>query len=405
MSNDIFEPCAEKQSHAVSLKSSNLEQLNSVNNPYTKIVGNESLDTAPSDLEANSDYEEVVENAFEALGILDKLLFVFVLIAMAIGILLGNFVPSTGPALQKGEFVGVSIPIAIGLIFMMYPILCNVEFEILHRGFKSKDIWAHLGFSFIGNWIVGPFLMLGLAWACLPDKPELRDGLILVGIARCIAMVLIWNRLAGGDANFGAILVSLNSILQMILYAPYAIWFIKVIGHSGNDVTFSYSTVAKSVAVFLGIPLGAGIVTRFTLRPLMGKKWYDGFFMKWMGIVSLVGLLFIIIVLFASQGARVVQQIVSVVRVAVPLTIYFFITFFSTAFVTYKLGYRYNLAVALSFTASSNNFELAIAIAVATFGHQSDQALASTVGPLIEVPVLLAFVYVIRYIAVKVNWK
>lgn len=246
---------------------------------------------------------------------------------------------------------------------------------------------------------------MALAWAFLPDKPELREGLILVGLARCIAMVLIWNGLAGGDSHYGAILVSVNSILQMILYAPYSLLLIKVISRSETEFIFSYSDIAKSVGVFLGIPLAAGLVTRFGFRRLVGANWYDNVFMEWMGTLSLIGLLFVILVLFASQGERVVDQIVSVVRVAAPMFCYFNLIFFSTLAVSYKMNFGYKLSVTQSFTASSNNFELAIAIAVATFGHDSNQALAATVGPLMEVPCLLGLVYVVRYIGTRKNWN
>jgi ACR3 family arsenite transporter len=216
---------------------------------------------------------------------------------------------------------------------------------------------------------------------------------------------LIWTGLAGGDSEYCAILVAINSILQMVLYAPLAIVFINVIGKSDTAVNISYSTVATSVAVFLGIPLGAAIVTRFTIRYASSPRCYDEVFLKWAAPWSLIGLLFTILVLFASQGHQVVHQIVSVVRVAAPLLVYFAIVFFFTLLVTFKLGFGYRLSATQSFTAASNNFELAIAVAVATFGANSDQALASTVGPLIEVPVLLSLVYVVKWIAVKRNWK
>jgi arsenite transporter len=246
-------------------------------------------------------------------------------------------------------------------------------------------------------------LQLGLAWAFLPDKPGLRDGLILVGLARCIAMVLIWTGLAGGDSEYCAILVAINSILQMVLFAPLAILFLRVI--SGADAEVSYETVAKSVAVFLGIPLGAAIITRFGLRKLISPTWYNEVFLRFAAPWSLIGLLFTILVLFASQGRQVVHQIVSVVRVAAPLVVYFGVIFFLTLLVTHKLGFGYKLAATQSFTAASNNFELAIAVAVATYGPNSDQALASTVGPLIEVPVLLGLVYVVKAIGRRRGWK
>ncbi|KLJ09740.1 arsenical-resistance protein [Blastomyces silverae] len=342
--------------------------------------------------------QAVKESVFKGLGILDRFLALWIFLAMAIGIILGNFVPSTGPALQKGTFVGVSVPIAIGLLVMMYPILCKVRYESLHRLFQTRQIWIQISFSIFVNW-------LALAWAFLPDEPELREGLIMVGLARCIAMVLIWTALSGGDGEYCAILVAVNSLLQMVLFAPLAILFINIIGNSGSQVTLSYSTAAKSVAVFLGIPLGAAIVTRFSLRKLVGPAWYDSTFLKWMSPWSLIGLLFTILVLFASQGRQVVHQIVSVVRVSAPLIVYFVIVFFATLFVTYKLGFGYKLSSTQSFTAASNNFELAIAVSVATFGPNSNQALASTVGPLIEVPVLLGLVYVVKAIAKRVGWK
>jgi ACR3 family arsenite transporter len=218
-------------------------------------------------------------------------------------------------------------------------------------------------------------------------------------------MVLIWTGLAGGDSEYCAILVAINSILQMALYAPLALLFIKVISREEGALDVEYSTVAKSVAVFLGIPLAAAIITRFLLRKIAGGKWYDNVFLKFAAPWSLVGLLFTILILFASQGRQVVHQIVSVVRVAAPLIVYFAIIFFLTLLVTYKMGFGYKLASTQSFTAASNNFELAIAVAVATYGANSDQALAATVGPLIEVPVLLGLVYVVKWIGRRKGWK
>jgi len=218
-------------------------------------------------------------------------------------------------------------------------------------------------------------------------------------------MVLIWTGLAGGDNEYCAILVAINSILQMLLYAPLAILFLSVIGRSGETLHVSYSTVATSVAVFLGIPLGAAIVTRFALRRVVGAGWYERVFLRYLSPLSLLGLLFTILVLFASQGRRVVHQIVAVVRVAAPLVVYFLIVFFVTLLVCHKLGFGYKLAATQSFTAASNNFELAIAVAVATFGADSDQALAATVGPLIEVPVLVGLVFVVKRIGKRRGWR
>ncbi|OQV03049.1 hypothetical protein CLAIMM_08147 [Cladophialophora immunda] len=310
---------------------------------------------------------------------------------------------SSGFSLQKGKFVQVSVPIAVGLLVMMYPILCKVKYETMHRIFAHRQIWIQLGFSVVANWIIAPLLMLGLAWAFLPDKPELRNGLIFVGLARCIAMVLIWTGLAGGDEEYCAILVAFNSILQMVLYAPLAILFVNVISHGGGSKV-AYSTVARSVGVFLGIPLGAAITTRFILRTI-NATWYDRTFLKWIAPWSLLGLLYTILVLFASQGKQVVHQIVSVLRVAAPLIVYFVIIFFLTLLITKRIGFGYKLAATQSFTAASNNFELAIAVAVATFGANSDEALATTVGPLIEVPVLISLVYLLRWLANRWNWQ
>ncbi|KAL9016046.1 MAG: hypothetical protein Q9185_006588 [Variospora sp. 1 TL-2023] len=347
-------------------------------------------------------------SAFKSLGLLDRFLALWIFLAMVIGILLGNFAPNTGPALQKGKFVGVSVPIAVGLLVMMYPILLKIKYESLHLAFATRKIWIQIAFSVFVNWIVAPFLMLALSWAFLPDRDLLRQGLILVGLARCIAMVLIWTGLAGGDNEYCAILVAINSLLQIIFFAPLAVLFISVMNPQDNSsgrVSVSYSTVATSVAVFLGIPLAAAILTRFAVRKLTGPRWYDAVFIKWIAPWSLIGLLFTILVLFASQGHRVVHQIVSVVRVAAPLVVYFAIVFFLTLWITHRLGFGYKLAATQSFTAASNNFELAIAVAVATFGADSDQALAATVGPLIEVPVLLGLVYVVKWIGARWGWE
>ena len=245
---------------------------------------------------------------------------------------------------------------------------------------------------------------LGLSWAFLPDEPELREGLILVGIARCIAMVLIWTGLAGGDNDYCAILVAINSFLQMVLFAPLAVLYITVIS-GGNVGGLNYEVVAKGVAVFLGIPLGAAIITRFVLRKIAGEDWYNRVFIRYLSPWSLIGLLFTILVLFASQGHSVVTQIVSVVRVSAPLIVYFSIIFFFTLLVCHKFGFGYKLSCTQAFTAASNNFELAIAVAVAAYGPNSPQALAATVGPLIEVPVLLALVYVVKMIGRRRGWK
>lgn len=365
---------------------------------------NADVEKQDSECEANSTEKLCGKkrSVYAGLGWLDRLLALWILLAIIIGMILGNFVPNISEKLQQGEFVGVSVPIAIGLLVMMYPILCKVQYETLHRVFAHRQIWIQIGFSVFVNWIVAPLLMLGLAWAFLPDEPGLRTGLIFVGLARCIAMVLIWTGLAGGDEEYCAILVAINSVLQMVLYAPLAILFVQVI--SGDDYQgVSYSLVAQSVGVFLGIPLGAAILTRFAIRAFSAE--FYQIFLKWVAPWSLIGLLYTIIVLFALQGEQVVHQIVSVVRVAAPLIVYFVVIFTITILVTKRLGFGYRLSATQAFTAASNNFELAIAVAVATFGANSDEALATTVGPLIEVPVLIGLVYVVKWFAHRWGWK
>ncbi|KAG5950548.1 hypothetical protein E4U53_004874 [Claviceps sorghi] len=346
---------------------------------------------------------------FKSLRWLDRYLAVWIFLAMLTGILIGNFAHRTAEVLDRGRWVGVSIPIAIGLLVMMYPILCNVRYETLPAILKSAALWKQICLSLVLNWLVAPLFMLALAWAFLPDEPHLRSGLILVGLGRCIAMVLIWNNLAGGDPEYCALLVAVNSMLQLALFAPLAVLLITIIGgpdRSDDNKMHnpSYPLVATSVGVFLGIPLGAALLTRLVLRRLAGDKWFEGVFMKYLSPLSLIGLLYTIIVLFAAQGKHVTQQVVSVVRVAAPLVVYFFVIFFATLWVTRRLGYGYRLCCTQSFTAASNNFELAIAVAVATFGADSEQALAATVGPLVEVPVLVGLVYAVKCIGVRRNW-
>ncbi|KAF3076314.1 Arsenical-resistance protein Acr3 [Trichoderma lentiforme] len=317
-------------------------------------------------------------SAFASLGLLDRFLAVWIFLAMAIGIILGNFVPSMSPALEKGKFVGVSV--SHGELLLL--------FDNALQDTDSQKL-----------------AQLALSWAFLPDKSHLRTGLILVGLGRCIAMVLIWNALAGGNNDYCAILVAVNSILQIVLFAPLAIFFLNVISDENDIAPISYSVVATSVAAFLGIPLGAAVITRFGLRCIAGPAWYDRIFIRFVSPWSLIGLLYTILVLFAAQGHQVVHQIVSVLRVAAPLVVYFAIVFFTTVGICRMLGFEYQFLVTQSFTAASNNFELAIAVAVATFGPNSDEALASTVGPLIEVPVLLGLVYALRWVANRWGWK
>ncbi|KAI5359568.1 putative Bile acid:sodium symporter/arsenical resistance protein Acr3 [Septoria linicola] len=358
--------------------------------------------------ESRSDENNVAPPPFKALSFLDQFLVLWIILAMALGIILANLVPSTGPTLQRGEFVGVSIPIAIGLLVMMYPILCKVRYETLHLLLKKRELWKQIGISFVLNWILAPLFMTGLAWAFLPDRRELRDGLIFVGVARCIAMVLIWTDLAGGDGDYCAVLVAFNSILQIVLFAPMAVFYVQVVSGSpapDSDVGADlYSKSATSVAVFLGIPLGAAVLTRLVLRRLLGEKNYQLYFIRFIAPWSLIGLLYTIVVLFGSQGLQVVEQITSVLRVCAPLLVYFLTIFPLTAWAMWRAGFGYKVSCTQSFTAASNNFELAIAVVVAVYGAGSQEALAATVGPLIEVPVLVGLVYVIKWCQRRWNW-
>ena len=380
---------------------SNISDLESNRTPSAK-------DSAEEQEQERSNNPNAAPPPFKALSFLDKFLVLWIILAMALGIILANLVPSTGPALQRGEFVGVSIPIAIGLLVMMYPILCKVRFETLHLLLKERELWKQIAISFVLNWIIAPLFMTGLAWAFLPDRRELRDGLIYVGVARCIAMVLIWTDLAGGDGDYCAVLVAFNSILQIVLFAPMAVFYTQVVSRSPASSTKAgadlYSDAATSVAVFLGIPLGAAIVTRLTLRYFLGERNYQLYFIRFIAPWSLIGLLYTIVVLFGSQGLHVVQQITSVLRVCAPLVIYFLTIFPLTAWAMWRAGFGYKVSCTQSFTAASNNFELAIAVVVAVYGAGSQEALAATVGPLIEVPVLVALVYVIKWCQRRWNW-
>ncbi|KAJ7578552.1 sodium bile acid symporter family-domain-containing protein [Mycena floridula] len=332
---------------------------------------------------------------------------------MIAGILIGEFVPGVQKAFDTARFDTVSVPIAIGLIVMMWPILTKVQYEVLPGIFSSRKIWIQIGLSMFLNWIVGPFIMLGLAWATLPDQPTYRTGVIMVGIARCIAMVLVWSQLAKGDANYCAILVVINSVLQIILFAPYSLLFINVIG--GDNITLeklSYGTVAISVLIYLGIPLVAGIATRYLVWYITSKAFLETKFLPAFGPLAFIGLLYTVIVLFAYQGHHIVQNIGIVFRIFVPMILYFLImwtsAFLLVHFLSRKRGgkgvFGYEMAVVQAFTAGSNNFELAIAVAIAVYGVGSDQALAATIGPLVEVPVLLTLTWLSLYLKKKLNW-
>ncbi|KAL1923587.1 uncharacterized protein VTP21DRAFT_8567 [Calcarisporiella thermophila] len=351
-------------------------------------------------------------NVIRGLSWLDRLLALWIILAIALGILLGYFVPGMGDAFNHLQLNGISIPIAIGLLWMMYPILCKVQFELLPQILISRSIWKQLAISITLNWIIAPAIMTALAWATLPDLPGYRNGVILVGLARCIAMVLIWNQIAGGDSEYCAILVAINSLLQIALYSPFAYFYLNVVpswfGATPDKLVgfISVWDVARSVLIFLGIPLAAAVITRFVLLSIAGRRWYNTCFLPYFGPTALLGLLFTIVIMFGMQGRQVIENIVPVVRVAVPLLAYFIIIFFLTlSFLRMCLGAEYEVAVTQTFTAASNNFELAIAVAVATFGIDSEEALASVVGPLIEVPVLIGLVYLVLWLSKRWGWR
>jgi len=329
------------------------------------------------------------------LGTVDRLLPLWIFVAMALGIALGRLFPDLGELLDRVKFAGVSLPIAIGLLWMMYPVLAKVRFEKLGRLQASGRLF---GLSVLLNWIVGPLLMFGLAWAFLPDEPHYRNGLILIGLARCIAMVLIWNTLACGDGEVAAVLVAINSVFQILMYSVLGWLFLtEVPGWFGADTTafdVSIGEIAKNVLIFLGIPLLAAVATRLLLVLAKGQSWYDGVFLPRIGPTALLGLLYTIVIMFAMQGDHLLNNPFDVLRIAAPLVVYFGVMFFLAFGIARRMGLNYEQTAAVSFTAAGNNFELAIAVAVGVFGIASGEALAGVVGPLIEVPVLIALVYV-----------
>ena len=329
------------------------------------------------------------------LSTLDRFLPVWIGVAMAVGLLLGRLVDGLDDALAAVEVGSVSLPIAIGLLIMMYPVLAKVRYDEL--GHVTRDT-RMLGTSIFLNWVLGPALMFALAWLLLPDLPEYRTGLIIVGLARCIAMVLIWNDLACGDREAAAILVAINAVFQILAFAFLGYFYLQVLpGWLGLDqaaLDVSVWSIAKSVLVFLGIPLLAGYLTRTLGERAKGRDWYEGTFLPKIGPAALYGLLFTIVLLFALQGDTITSQPLDVARIAVPLLAYFALMWGGSMLLTKALGFDYQRATAVSFTAAGNNFELAIAVAIGVFGVTSGQALAGVVGPLIEVPALIALVYV-----------
>ncbi|GAK63721.1 arsenite transporter [Moesziomyces antarcticus] len=345
-----------------------------------------------------------------SLGWLDRLLSLLIILAMILGVIIGEFAPNVQQNLSAGDFRGVSAPLVVGLIVMMWPILTKVQYERLPQMFATRRLWYQLAVSLVLNWILGPLLMLGLAWASLPDLDNYRVGVIMVGLARCIAMVMIWNKIARGDSTTCAIIVIFNSILQIVLYAPLAVLFINVISNDDN-FQLDYSDVAIAVAIYLGIPLAAGVLTRFVVLGLFGRKFFQNSFLPYFGPLSLVALLYTIIIIFAEQAQHILDNLGPVFRTFVPLVLYFALMWTGSFVLIWWLSLRYGkqewgyqMAVVQAFTAGSNNFELAIAVCVAVFGVGSDQALAATIGPLVEVPVLLVLSWIAMFVGKRLQW-
>jgi len=334
------------------------------------------------------------------LSMLDRFLPLWIFLAMAVGVGLGAAAPGIKDVFNALSIGTVSLPIAIGLLWMMYPVLAKVKYEELG---KIADAWRQFSVSLVLNWIIGPIVMFALAWIFLPNEPGFRTGLIITGLARCIAMVLIWNMLARGDSEYCAVLVALNSVFQIIMYSPLAYLYLKVVpgwlGFQGTVVNITMWDIAKSVLIFLGIPLAAGVITRFYFLRRKGREWYETRLMPRLGPTALIGLLFTIVVMFAMQGDRILAQPLDVVKVAIPLLVYFILMFFLSFGLSMAFKFNYEMAATQSFTAASNNFELAIAVAVGTFTIASQEALATVIGPLIEVPVLIGLVYVSLWLA------
>ena len=329
------------------------------------------------------------------LSTLDRLLPVWIGIAMLVGLVLGRALPDLNDTLDRVKVDTVSLPIAVGLLLMMYPVLAKVKYSRIGHVVGDRRT---LGLSLVANWVVGPALMFTLAWLMLPDLPEYRTGLIIVGLARCIAMVLIWNDLACGDRELAAVLVALNSVFQILAFSLLGWFYLEILpgwlGLDSDGISVTVWEIAKSVLIFLGIPLLAGFLTRTFGERARGTEWYEQRFLPRIGPIALYGLLFTIVILFALQGETITDRPLDVVRIALPLLAYFGLMWFGSFAIGRRLGLPYDRNASVAFTAAGNNFELAIAVAIGVFGVSSGQALSGVVGPLIEVPVLVGLVYV-----------